>query len=419
MNHRISHHRHDSFSSTGNPDVSGFILREDRKLQQQSYYIEDDEGRSMAEPQHQLQSFEEQQYEHACKIWFQVPRGMAEREFRALSPNEREQVWADLTGHELLSKVQERLAQFDKSPSETQSLVRKLHKQLTNHLPNNQNQEGGGSDMDALAIALQNSPSYVVNVSTLTKFLTCQEWKVEAAYQMMKLHFQIKQTLFGNDLLGKDITLEDLDDRTLQCIECGAYQYSYYNRDRAGRAFSLLNLSNLKHHPQNFTSVEISRALFFQDMVLSNDESVHRLGVVRLCYFDSHQGYYHHHRGPDYELIRVCGKVLSGMPIRTVAFYIIITAEMDSPWLKASDVIVVLVNAFLRARTRIIQGSFMENMYTLMCLGIPTDRHFPVEIDGNPKTDKLYKWLKRRRVLERKQRSLQLGKCIEISRRHQ
>jgi hypothetical protein len=47
-------------------------------------------------------------------------------------------------------------------------------------------------------------------------------------------------------------------------------------------------------------------------------------------------------------------------------------------------------------------GSFVENMYSLMCLGLPTDQ-IPVEMSGMPKKDKLSKWLKHRRSLEQQE----------------
>jgi hypothetical protein len=51
-------------------------------------------------------------------------------------------------------------------------------------------------------------------------------------------------------------------------------------------------------------------------------------------------------------------------------------------------------------------GSYAENIYTLMCLGIPLNA-IPVDAKGNPKTDSLFKWLKQRRIIERQQKHQQ------------
>jgi hypothetical protein len=111
--------------------------------------------------------------------------------------------------------------------------------------------------------------------------------------------------------------------------------------------------------------LQFKRALFYQNQCLANeDESSQRVGVVRVCYFDSNT-YPVHQGGPDYELLRVFAKVLHAMPLRNVAFYLVVVAttknnginhQHSSPWLNAAELIVLLSNTFLRSRTRIIRG---------------------------------------------------------------
>jgi hypothetical protein len=378
-----------SCTRSRSPRVSGLILRDDGRHDQQ-HQVYDGDVEDLILPVVQSQNDnDEKQYEVACRIWFQVPEGMAEREFFALSSAEREKVWADLSGNHLLARVEQRLQPYNKSPTELQEAAWKLHQKLQDH---SRREEQQHEQLDPLALAMQTASSYVCHVPNLIKFLAGQEWNVQAAFDMMHAHYQIKLDLFGKQALGRDITLNDLDERSVQFLQSGAYQYSYHTRDRAGRACSMLNMAILQHHPLKFTKVEIlvssrqhgekkgnlsfptqaackhtyhlltnsfyvsfcsQRALFYQNMVLTNDEAVQRLGVVRMVYFDPR---HYPEQSPDFEIMRVCTKVIHTVPIRTVAFYLVVTA-VDNPWRSAADVIVLLANSFLRARTRIIHGT--------------------------------------------------------------
>jgi regulator of replication initiation timing len=226
--------------------VASTLLLQQRQQQQQQQRLQ------------QQNQLEERRYEHACKIWYhQLPEGKATSEFQALTPQEREQVWADLAGHDLLSRSSQRLQQFSKSPQELQLLLRQLHQRLNlteeqQQQQQQQQQHNHQDDHDALWMVYQSSPAYVCQ--QYTKFLASQEWNVDAAYETMQAHFEVKRDLFGKDLLGRDILLSDLDCNTMKCLQSGGYQYSYYSRDRADRSFALLNVSFMTH--QNFTKKE-------------------------------------------------------------------------------------------------------------------------------------------------------------------
>jgi hypothetical protein len=108
----------------------------------------------------------------------------------------------------------------------------------------------------------------------------------------------------------------------------------------------------------------MQRALFYQNQCLSNeDESIQRLGVIRICYFDPNT-YSSNHGGPDIELLRASSKILYAMPLRNVAFYLVLVSAKDdeayhhhtSPWVHAVELLAMLGNTFSRARTRIVCG---------------------------------------------------------------
>jgi hypothetical protein len=169
---------------------------------------------------------EEDYYEQACEIWFRPPEGRAARELSSLTAAEREQVWADLTGNAELSNLEQRLNAQQKTHEELHHSVIQLNQLLTQHAVVHQ---------DPLAVAVQQYRRNVCEVRNLIKFLRSQEFNLEQTYEMMILHYQVKQELFGTSKLGKEITLDDLDDKTKACLAAGAYQLSYGATDRAGR----------------------------------------------------------------------------------------------------------------------------------------------------------------------------------------
>jgi hypothetical protein len=82
--------------------------------------------------------------------------------------------------------------------------------------------------------ALYQSPDYVRNDAFRLLFLRGEVFNVQAAAQLMVLHFEEKQRLFGADLLGRDVLLADLSDADREELEKGSYQVLPI-RDRAGR----------------------------------------------------------------------------------------------------------------------------------------------------------------------------------------
>jgi hypothetical protein len=82
--------------------------------------------------------------------------------------------------------------------------------------------------------ALYQAPEYVRNDQFRLLFLRGERFNVQAAAQLMVLHFEEKQRLFGADVLGRDIRLDDLSDVDRKELEKGFLQILPV-RDRAGR----------------------------------------------------------------------------------------------------------------------------------------------------------------------------------------
>jgi len=56
-------------------------------------------------------------------------------------------------------------------------------------------------------------------------------------------HFEMKQDLFGNDRLGRDIRLSDFTKEDMKFMTRGTYQY-LRDQDRAGRFISFMQFAD-------------------------------------------------------------------------------------------------------------------------------------------------------------------------------
>jgi hypothetical protein len=170
------------------------------------------------------------------------------------------------------------------------------------------------------------------------------------------------------------------------------------------------------------------RMMFYLNTTATESESVQRLGIVRVGYF--HQRY--PRGGPDQDLIRMSVQMIEAVPIRSVAFYLV---AGSSVWTQTMELIVLLARPWLRVRTRIVSGTFffflhpsaagsaapsrlsplfpllahfvdiatsgsyMENLYTLLCLGVPKSS-FPAKEDGTISSENVKTWIKKRKRME-------------------
>jgi hypothetical protein len=142
------------------------------------------------------------------------------KEMADLSVREREYVIQDIHGIAMETIVPE---DDDDNDEFLQQRLRQLEECLSKI-----------GDKPAYSRALYVSPEYVRNDKFRLLFLRAQLFNVPAAAQLMVSHFEEKQRLFGPDLLGRDILLEDLNDADRKELEKGAFQVLPV-RDRAGR----------------------------------------------------------------------------------------------------------------------------------------------------------------------------------------
>jgi hypothetical protein len=161
-------------------------------------------------------------FESACSIWFKPPEERTARELQQLSKAERERVWADLSGDPSVSKYEIKRDDPMLVSCALEHLIQELPK-----IPNT----------TALGVAFQVSSDYVANHLFLLKFLRAKHFDAAAALKLLSRHFEMKKDLFGENKLGRDVLLSDLNEDDLESLRCGAFQF-LSKPDIAGRAVS-------------------------------------------------------------------------------------------------------------------------------------------------------------------------------------
>eukprot|EP00339_Tiarina_fusa_P027317 CAMPEP_0117080352 /NCGR_PEP_ID=MMETSP0472-20121206/56695_1 /TAXON_ID=693140 ORGANISM="Tiarina fusus, Strain LIS" /NCGR_SAMPLE_ID=MMETSP0472 /ASSEMBLY_ACC=CAM_ASM_000603 /LENGTH=319 /DNA_ID=CAMNT_0004807961 /DNA_START=69 /DNA_END=1026 /DNA_ORIENTATION=- len=302
-------------------------------------------------------------FQNACKIWFCPSEERISRELREMPQEEREKVWADLSGNEKTS-------QFRKDvPEEPEEIARALDEMSTAL------QEI--TDKPALDLATKQDGEYVDGRSFRLMFLRSCEYDGKRAAQKLVEHMNTKQQLFGDHCLGRDIKLSDLNEEDMKTLNSGGLQF-LPERDNAGRIVLYGHVESVKFKERE----NLCRALFYSLMTALQDESVQKLGVIFVWNImsDFSGGY-------DYEADRLAIQTAAAVPARPVARYLIFKCAL---WKQVIEVLNHMISPYLRARTRSIHGCHAEVMYSLKCLGIPCDS-IPSD-DGRVVVENQKKW---------------------------
>eukprot|EP00934_Nitzschia_sp_Nitz4_P009185 Nitzschia sp. Nitz4//scaffold4_size323378//317749//319957//NITZ4_000718-RA/size323378-augustus-gene-0.62-mRNA-1//-1//CDS//3329553573//9175//frame0 len=279
-------------------------------------------------------------FQHACSIWFCPKHERTAAELRDLPQEQREKVWADLSGNEDTSIYQRNSVEDPKQLEEALENFR-------NHIATQQNNA-------SLELALRKLPDYVMDRGFLLSFLRSCEFDWKEAVKKLNDFMDMKRLLFGEDSLCRDMELRDLRKEDMDVLVEGGFQF-LKDSDVAGRRVLYVQMTGIKG---SFTAKEnLARALFYCVMAELEDENVQKQGVVML--WDLMMEYT---GGYDYEAHRLMLKVWTALPYRVVARYIMFQSDL---WKQVLDVIHHFVHSSLRARTRWIQGSSAEVTYAL------------------------------------------------------
>eukprot|EP00980_Cylindrotheca_fusiformis_P031703 scaffold26816_cov166-Cylindrotheca_fusiformis.AAC.1 len=206
-------------------------------------------------------------------------------------------------------------------------------------------------------IAERTNPDIVQRRSFRLMFLRGNRYKTKDAAKQMLSYFDWKLRLFGKEKLGKDITLDDLNDDDKESLQSGSYQVSPM-KDRAGRTIllGLPGLARSKHIDNDL------RARYYFFMAVLRSEQSQIRGVVLVSYAldefrDRSQG-----RG-----FAAQTKLALAMPIHWAGMHFC----TDDHWQYALiSTCLKLIPSHMRARFKLHFGSQMECQYSLKPYGI-------------------------------------------------
>ncbi|CAJ1932603.1 unnamed protein product [Cylindrotheca closterium] len=225
------------------------------------------------------------------------------------------------------------------------------------------------------------NPAYVKNKDLRMMFLRAQKYdSKEAAAQIIRF-FDVKADLFGNDMLAKDITIDDLSDDDKACLQNGSMQIP--SNDRAGRPI-LLYLPGLRA----FNSLKSElRARFYSFMSVVKSENAQRLGVIFITYAvgtlrDSMNG----------AGFKETATLAMAVPLHWAGIHF---CSDDLTQYILTKTTVAITPAKIRARFKNHLGSHLECQYLLSSFGIPQST-LPFDSFGNQvKLDKHLLWYQR------------------------
>lgn len=280
-------------------------------------------------------------------------------ELAKLSITDREKVYSDIHG----------------VPNETQEsseFLRKnlslLEAQLDNMLVSTPDESR------AYNLALSKDQEYARDTRLRLRFLRADRFNIARAAERFLLHFAMKLDLFGDDLLVKDISQEDLDELDIDALhnETG---FIMPFRDMGGRML-VVKQSTLTSS-DNIPIRSILRAMFYAGMVKTEDQESQRKGIVAVAYYIG-ENLQWKQISSRLGRAKSVGRALSALPLRIEAIHFCSDSMLLRPLFA---VFKMGVSAFTRMRVREHFGTHDTIRSTLQTFGIPC-QNFPTSQDG-------------------------------------
>ncbi|CAJ1965489.1 unnamed protein product [Cylindrotheca closterium] len=225
-------------------------------------------------------------------------------------------------------------------------------------------------------------PAYVSARPFRAMFLRAKEYDAKAAAEQMLLFFESKHQLFGIDKLVKDITIADLDDDDIACLNHSNLQLG--GRDRSGRQV-LINIASLTEAlGSEKTKKNLLRAQYYVIMKALQSKETQIRGTVSVLYgignlkAKSNKGWSEgtkHNRA---------------LPQKRAAIHLCID---DMKQYALCLVLVKLISApSVKAKIRLHFGSVIECKYKLSTFGILSES-IPLDASGNINLDRQLHWV--------------------------
>ena len=210
----------------------------------------------------------------ACGIWLYPEQDRTIQELQTMDRDERERVWADLVGDTKGNATAASSATMNDHDGHGDAAVaddwklndggvngntstadEELDDDVTDEMLHQLRQEldkispssnSNAHDKTSYQKALEQDPQYANSSFFLKRILRSDNLDIRAAAKRIMLHFEIKELLFGEDVLGRDITIDDLSEDDLNALRSGSY-YFLCPCDHAKRRVIFSRLSSVKY----------------------------------------------------------------------------------------------------------------------------------------------------------------------------
>ena len=212
----------------------------------------------------------------ACGIWLYPEQDRTIQELQTMDRDERERVWADLVGDTKGSASAASSATMNAATHDghgdaavpdarriddgdvdgntitideeldndvTDEMLQELRQELDKLSPSS---NSNSRDRTSYQKAMEQDPQYTNSSFFLKRFLRSDNLDIRAAATRIVLHFEIKELLFGEDVLGRDITIDDLSEDDLDALRSGSY-YFLCPCDHAKRRVIFSRFSSVKY----------------------------------------------------------------------------------------------------------------------------------------------------------------------------
>eukprot|EP00934_Nitzschia_sp_Nitz4_P006191 Nitzschia sp. Nitz4//scaffold83_size84149//82297//83772//NITZ4_005190-RA/size84149-processed-gene-0.82-mRNA-1//1//CDS//3329558995//6181//frame0 len=332
------------------------------------------EAESPPSPMH-IGHEESDMVESSCKGQPSNVDKLAATEMLALSMSDREKVYFDIHG-------------VSEEVTETNELIQKSLLQFERLLRKSNN----SSQQQALRLASHQDPLYVQNPEFRLCFLRADRFDVPAAVNRFLSHFQLKLELFGEQMLTKEITQDDLDDDDLDALY-NTISFTLPSRDPAGRLV-LVRTS----HNANPPIRAMMRKTFYALMAGTHDEEIQRKGCVVVSYLVGQPMVWEEFTKRQ-KMNHEWGRALAAIPLRLEALHVCFDSFV---WRSLVAVFKLTANMFTRLRVREHYGDPTSVLFSLQTFGILLEGLSDELVAGSTRSNQEF-W-EQRREWERQQR---------------
>lgn len=214
----------------------------------------------------------------------------------------------------------------------------------------------------ALDRAIFLRPSIQLDDKLHLLFLRARRFDPVKASTLMYKHYENKLELFGENLLVKRITLDDLTEQEMEFVRTGSAQ-TLRGRERAGRGILFMTVA--LYDVRDWKA--FIRYLWYQvNIVVEEDEEVQKTGMVQIAHF---YGNFRETPGQLIEFLWRTNHILQYWPFRVGGMHLC----FDNPTFRTLvSGINIIAGKDVRLRERCHFGSPLEAAYAMLSFGIRT-----------------------------------------------